>query len=344
MGGPLALAAAMLLTVANSPAPDPGIYCLDVRGSEMDAYAGYETFRSTDGGLTWESLPNQPRGACPNPWSEDTGASLTVGDPQNPKRQYRITPGRSIELSEDEGTSWQSAYQIPAFSQASAAATRRRLSSYAMMRPVPLDAKVDPVSGNAVFAMGHAGVLVQQAGGAWAEAAVGSYRPLDVNTFSDFLGLLVGEILLAVAIGLLAFDTLATRLLVRHRVLWVFTLVVAWLIWVAVVFLFPPTLTYGYGAVLTYGAMLVLGVILLVLTVIAVVGSLQHGQGNLKPVLGRPLVVAALAGLVFLLPYAVWSVGTVPGYALARLLGAAFGVAVIAGGAVWMRTPQDRPA
>jgi hypothetical protein len=337
-----AVAAAALLTVANSPAPDPGIYCLDARQGQLDAYAGYATYRSTDGGLIWASLPNQARGACPNPWSENAGVAVTAVDPNNAERQYRATPGQSIELSEDGGASWRVVYQIPAVSEASAATTRRRLSSYAMVRPVPLDAKVDRVTGNAVFAMGHAGVLVQEAASsAWHSAAVGPYRPVDVNTLPDFLELLLGELLLAVAIGLLGFDTVGTRLLVRGKALWVFALSLAWLIWIAVVFLVPPAMTYGYGAILTYGGMLVLGVILLLLTVITLVGYLQHAEGNARRVLGRPLLTAMVSAILFFLPYALWATGTLPRYQLAGIFGAILGVATIIAGARWTRLGQD---
>lgn len=344
IAGWAALAAAVLLTVANSPAPDPGIYCLDERAGELDAYTGYATYRSTDGGLTWESLPNQPRGACPNPWSDDAGATLTTVDPTNRQRQYRMTPGQSIELSEDNGANWRVVYQVPAVSEAAAAATRRRLSSYAMVRPVPLDGKVDRTTGNAVFAMGHVGVLVHEAAsGEWREAAVGPYRPVDANAFADFAGLLVGEILLAVGIVLLGFDSLATRLLVRHKALWVFVLALTWVIWAGIVFVVPPAMTYGYGSVLTYGAMLVLGLVLLVLTVIALVGSLQQAQGSVRSNVGRPLGVSVLAGVLFLLPYALWATGTLPSYVLASVLGTILGVGTIAGGAFLGRSGQDLP-
>lgn len=341
----IAIVAAALLTVANSPAPDPGIYCLDARPEELDAYAGYATYRSTDGGLTWASLPNQPRSACPNPWSESAGTAVITDDLNHAQRRYRVTPGQSIELSEDGGATWHVVFQIPAVSEASAAATRRRLASYAIVRPVPLDAKVDRVTGNAVFAMGQTGVLVQEAtSGAWRTAAVGTYRPVDVNALSDFLGLLMGEILLAVALALLGFDTLATRLLGRGKGLWIFALAVAWLIWATVVFLFPPALAYGYGTLITYGAMLVLGVILLVLTVIALAGYLQQAGGNFKRVLGGPLLTAMISAILFLLPYTLWTIGALPRYVLAAIFGVALGLATIIAGAYRMRSSSDRSA
>jgi hypothetical protein len=335
-GGWAALVAAVLLTVANSPAPDPGIYCLDAQDNQLDAYAGYYTFRSTDGGLTWVSLPNQGRSACPNPWDSTTGASRNATDPNDPQRQYRITPGENIEESLDGGATWKVVYKVPKVSEATAAARRRQLSSYAMVRPVPLDVKVDPATGNAVFAMGHSGVLVQEkATGAWQEAAVGQYMPVTVGGFADYLGLLMGEVLLGIALMLLSFATLTTRVLEHARVLWTVALVVAWLAWAADVFLFPPAMTSGYGAALTYGAMLVLGVILLVLTVIAIVASIQHAGGHFGRRVGRPALVSVVAGLLFLLPYALWAANVLPEYLMAQLLGTILAVTAIVAGARW---------
>ncbi len=337
--GWLALIFAALLTVANSPAPDYGIYCLDERSGEIDAFAGYTAFRSTDGGLTWAAMPNQRPSACPNPWSSDHNTSITAADPANPQRQFRFTAGQSIEASADGGATWQTIRQMPPLTQVRAVAVRRRLSSGGELRPLPLDAKVDRATGNAVFAMGHAGVLVLDARtGAWREVGVGPYAPATLGGPVDALGLLLGEMLLALGIALLAFDTLATRLLARGKGLWIAALVIAWLIWTAIVFLFPPALAYGYGAGMTYIALLVLGVILLVLTAIAVVGSLQHGKGLTL----RAVLTSLAAAVLFFLPYVLWAVGALPEYLMASIFGTLLGVAAIVVGARWPHRAHDR--
>ncbi len=155
--------------------------------------------------------------------------------------------------------------------------------------------------------------------GPWREVAVGPYRPAAVDAPTDFLGLLLGEILLGVAIAFLGFDTLATRLLVRGKGVWIFVLGVAWLIWGAVVFVIPPALTSGYGAIITYGALLVLGIILLILTVLSLVGSLQHGGPDLRRSLGRPVLASLAAGVLFLAPFALWVAGALPQYVFASI-------------------------
>jgi hypothetical protein len=335
--GWVALAFAALLTVANAPAPEPGVYCLDARDGEMLAYAAYSGYRSVDGGLTWATMPNAQPGACPNPWSGAAGATDTVTDPRDENQLYRYTPGQSIEISTDAGATWQSIYSMAPETEAAEALTRKSTSN-AMLRSVPLDGKVDRSTGNAVFAMGHEGVLVRRASdAAWREVAVGSFRPTAVSGADDFLSLLVGEGLLAVALGLLAVSTLATRTLVRGKALWVFALALGWVIWVAVLFVFSPALASGYGTALSYGALLVLGVLLLVTTVISVIGLAQEGRRSV----GRALLVGLLAALVFVFPFALWAVNAVPRYLVAAILATVLGVAVIVVGSRFLPAPKQ---
>ena len=325
-----ALIMATLLTVANAPAPDPGIYCLEARDGDVWAYAGYTSYRTTDGGLTWERSDAQ-RGGCPNPWQATSGAPVTMLDPNNDQRRYRFEPSLSIELSEDGGATWRTVHQVENMSEAVAAATQQRLTSSAELRPTPIDGKIDRRTGNAIFAMGHAGVLVQDASGAWQAIAVGDYGPVTVSGAFDFFQLLVGDILLAVGLALLGFNVLASRAIVRGRTAWIIALIVAGGIWAAVAFVFPPALTYGYGSFITYAAMLVLGLILLIATAIALVKLLQEGAARVW----RPLLICLAGGVLFLLPYALWAADTLPRYTLAAAFGTLLGVAAIAGGSRW---------
>lgn len=325
-----ALVMAALLTVANAPAPDPGIYCLEERDGDVWAHAGYTSYRSTDGGLTWERS-DAPRGNCPSPWQALPGAPITVVDPNNDQRRYRFEPGLSIEFSEDGGVTWNMIYHVESVSEAAAAATQQRLTSSAELRPTPIDGKIDRRTGNAIFAMGHAGVLVRDASGAWQELAVGNYQPVTFSGAFDFFQLLIGEILLAVGFVLLGFNTLASGAILRGRAAWTIALILAWVIWAAVVFVFSPALTYGYGSFMTYGAMLMLGLILLIATVIALVKLLQDGAAKVW----RPLLLCLAGGVLFLLPYALWAADTLPRYTLAAVFGTLLGVAAIAAGYRW---------
>lgn len=330
--GWVALVAAALLTVANSPAPDPGIYCLDARDGEMLAFAGYSTHRSADGGLTWAVLPNGQRSACPNPWDSTAGAAMTIKDPSNTQRSYRFTPGEMIELSEDGEATWQKVYEPAPVTEAERAALSKQHPN-SMLRPVPLHAAVDRETGNAVFAMGQLGVLVREASsGEWREVAVGQFAPLTANTAGSAVSLLLGEQLLAVALGLLGVAVFATRTLARGKALWIIALVVGWLLWAAILFVFSPALASGYGTVFAFAGLLALGVLLLITTVISIIGLAQEGRAAV----GRALLIGLAAALLFIVPLLLWAVDALPNYLLAAAFGALLGVATIAVGSRWV--------
>ncbi len=331
--GWVALILAALLTVANSPAPDPGIYCLDARDGEILAFAAYSTYRSADGGLTWAPMPNAEPAACPNPWDSLSGAVATVKDPSNPQRSYRFTPGEMIELSEDGEATWQKVYEPATPTEAEAAAMSKRHPN-SMARPAPLHGAVDRQTGNAVFAMGQAGALVWVAEtGEWRAVAVGQYAPPGGNPEGGIFSLLLGEMLLALALALLGLAVFATRTLARGKALWIFALALGWLIWAAILFVFSPALSAGYGAAITFVGLLALGALLLITTIISLIGLAQEG----RRAVGRALLVSALAGLLFLIPFALWGIDALPRYLVAAAFGALLGVATIAVGSRWVR-------
>jgi hypothetical protein len=330
--GWVALVFAALLTVANSPAPDPGVYCLDARDGELLAFAGYSTYRSVDGGLTWAVLPAGQPSACPNPWDSAAGAAATVQDPANPQRSYRFTPGAMIELSDDGEATWQNVYEPPAMTEAERAALSKQQANV-MIRPVPLHGVIDRGTGNAVFAMGQTGALVREArSGAWREVAVGQFRPLGASSAAGAVSLLLGEQLLALGLGLLGLAVFATQSIVRGKALWIFALAIGWLLWGAILFLLSPALASGYGIALSFVGLLVLGILLLITTIIAIIGLAQVGPGAV----GRALLVALVAGLLFLIPFGLWAINALPSYVLAAAFGTALGAATIVVGSRWV--------
>jgi hypothetical protein len=328
--GWVALVMAALLTVANSPAPDPGIYCLDARDGEMLAFAAYSTYRSADGGLTWAGMPNAAPAACPNPWDSLSGAMATVKDPSNSQRSYRFTPGEVIELSEDGEATWQKVYEPATLTEAEAAAMSKEHPN-SMSRPAPLHGAVDRQTGNAVFAMGQSGALVRVAAtGEWRAVAVGQYAPPSGSPAGGMFSLLLGELLLALALGLLGLAVFATRTLARGKALWIFALAFGWLIWAAILFAFSPALSSGYGAAITFVGLLALGALLLITTIISLIGLAQEGRAAV----GRALLVSLIAGILFFIPLALWGIDALPRYLLAAAFGALLGVGTIVVGAL----------
>lgn len=178
------IALAALATVANSGPVDPGISCLHADGDAVYAVAAWggprsSFYRSDDGGLTWQELdyhanqypdpenPYLPDVQCPS-WGSEPW--LVVGG--TPGEFYRLTPGRYIERSTDEGRTWivelhvSSRYVRPA---------NEHYSGYSSPPRGPKAALYHETSGNLIVAMEWKGVVVRQPDGAWQWITVGPY-------------------------------------------------------------------------------------------------------------------------------------------------------------------------
>jgi peptidoglycan/LPS O-acetylase OafA/YrhL len=140
--------------------------------------------------------------------------------------------------------------------------------------------------------------------------------------------LLSGEVLLAAAAAVLVFATLAV-VVERARWPWqIVLLVLAWLLWTAIVIVFGPAPQTGYGAGISYMAMLPLGVLLFALLLIALIRLVNQKQ-RVLPLIGAGVV----AGVLFLLPYALWATNGIPRYLLAAIFAAVLVAACAAAGA-----------
>ncbi len=322
--GWIILPLAALLTVANSPMPEPGVFCLTAADGALHAYSGRGRYISADGGLSWQ--PTAEAGpwpeTCRSPWSP-ASEPLLLTDPRDPNLRYRAIANQHIELSEDGGQTWREAYRIRATGELEAARLNRR-GILAERQDMPLDGLVDPATGNAVFAMGHLGALVRLPDGAWRMVAVGDFRQGGEGGVQALLRLLIGEALLALGVGLLTLVTLGRRF--AGQGLWRALRSAGWLLWGACVLVFPPALAEGYGGALSALAMLAAGLVILICVARAATGLVAAD----RRFVGRLLAVAAAVALLFLLPYVLWGLGAVPRYWLA----AGFAVLLAAGGLV----------
>ena len=110
-----------------------------------------------------------------------------IADPNRPQVMYGYRQEDLIERSEDGGQTWVAEFRLEPLSEAERQtyAEGHNPSSYtgdntkSVFAPRPLDAVFEPGSGNALFAMGHQGVLVRSAGGQWWWATLGRYRHLE---------------------------------------------------------------------------------------------------------------------------------------------------------------------
>lgn len=320
--GWIVLPLAALLTVANSPLPEPGVFCLTAEGGAIQAYSGRASYVSHDGGLSWQPVGVDARWpeACQSPWSPRSEPLLVIA-PNDPNLRYRAAVDRRIEVSEDGGQTWRETYRIRVSGELEAAKLNRQ-GTLAERRDMPLAGLVDPITGNAVFAMGYLGALVRPPGGDWRMVAVGDFRQGGAGSAQVVLGLIIGEALLALGLGLLTLITVGGHF--KGGGFWGVLRVLGWVSWGACVLVFPPALAGGYGAALSYLAMLAAGLIILPCVARAMFGLYAAGwQG-----IGRLLAVAGTVALLFLLPYLLWAVAAIPHYWLA----AGFALLLAAGG------------
>ncbi len=326
---------AALLTMANSPAPDPGIYCLTAQDDRLHAFAGYAAYTTTDGGLSWQADAALPRDdSCIQPWSGELASGSTepvqLSDPARPATVYRYGRGQPIEVSADGGATWQMGYELRPATEAEVALTQRSLEGNLSWHDGPLDAVVDPATGNAVFAMGNLGVLVHVADGPWTWVEVGSYHQVLMRP-GDVVSLLSAQIILALALVAITLGTLAMR--VGQGGPLPILMIFAWMLWPLCVFLFSPEIAYGYGLLFVWLGVGGLLLLLIPSTILSIL-RLTHTP---QPVVQRVVIVAVAAGLLFLLPFLLWAMNAIPLYWWAAGFAVVLGLGTLIAGARWAR-------
>ncbi len=327
--GWIALPLAALLTISNSPAPNNGIDCLQVDNQRLLASSSYLDFVSTDGGLSWQ--PSELRCQYHGQGADGSTTGL-ISDPRDKAIQYRFQLGATIERSDDAGETWRTEINLLPPGQANRLYMEKSHTGAPIYRPGPLDALVDPNTGNAIFAMGFEGILVRKTNGEWVWAAAGDYSyttPLQITQPASIFAFLSGELVLAGLLGLLLVCTLSIRVN-RHR-LRLLALGLAWLVWIIAATVIPPSLAQGY-------AIPVSSLFSLLAVVFVVPFSLESlfRIGRDSPRWLLALAGAALVGvsgaLLFFLPYILWALNGLTDYYVALGFGGALALAVLAVG------------
>jgi hypothetical protein len=330
LAGGLVIAAAALLTVANGPAPDYGYRCVWAAEGKLFATTSYTSRVSSDGGMTWQDFAAHPADGCGAGAGDTSGVGRVLVDSARVGVRYRYAPGRRIiERSADGGLSWQVDHRLEPATAAEKAYARKKSSTAVVDVPVPASGAIDPVTGNVVFAMGPWGLLVRQATGhyTWAVGSEGGPYGYGAAKAPE---LLVGEGVLAIGVLLLGLCTLGNRIS-RTRARDIF-LVIGWLLWGLATLATPPALTYGYSLMLENALLLAAGLIALPLT-----ADTLFRVATCRPqALPRILLVSAGAALLFLLPYVLWAINTIPNYYLAAPFGMALVTGTLFGGVRWL--------
>lgn len=307
LAGALAVLAGAVLTVANSAAPQMGVEGLSVGAEGITACTAYEDYLSTDGGFTWSVNSAGFSEACQSTWDGTLAA-------QWQDEAFHIRYNREAAAFEwsPDGTSWQREYAPQHSSQAGQALFAKRYAGNLFSSEGPLDAVMDPVTGNIVVAMGLDGVLVRTPDGAWQQAAVGAFYPHRVDSLGGMVTLLGGELALAFGLFLLLLGSAGAKLL--PKVLVILPLVLGWMGW-GLVMLFQPALYSDYPIPLG----LVLIVAALFIVPVGGIGLLQLvKQGGRSLLLG---LLLAMDGFVFFLGmFILWALELLPSYNSAMLI------------------------
>ncbi len=326
---------AALLTMANSPAPDPGVFCLTAQDAELHAFSGYAAYTSTDGGVSWQADAELRRDeSCVQPWSGELASGsaepVLLSDPARPDTVYRYARGQPIEVSADGGVTWQAGYELRPATEAEIALTQRSLKGNLSWYDGPLDAAVDAATGNAVFAMGNLGVLVHVADGRWTWVEVGTHHQVLMRP-GDVVSLLSAQLILALALAAITLGTLAMRLGQGGPL--PILMIFAWLLWPLCVFLFSPEIAYGYGLLFVWLGVGGLGLVLIPSTILSILRLTRTP----RPVVQRVVIVAVTAGLLFLLPFLLWAMNAIPLYWWAAGFAVVLGFVTLVVGGRWAR-------
>lgn len=316
----------IILTVANMPAQDYGINSLTIEENQIVAGSSYARFVSDDGGLTWEEIDlNHP-----------TSEEQTINETTDIK--YTYTPGEIIKISRDGGETYPYSYSLSPVEQPLQIKYEMR-SGIPVFKEGPLDASIDPVSGNVIFAMGHEGILVFSSNNTWEWVPMGDYHRLTYHPENEFFVLLIGEILMSLGFGFLVINTLT--LSIHQGCFRKVAVSVGWLSLFMVGVFFPPALfprqppSYFLTPIIQY-IMIVFGVLIfLFLGILDLVKVFDYSREAVRGL----FVIGGSSIIVFLTPYLLWGFTIIPGYSTAVVLAYCIGGLML--GSVYLAKLDD---
>lgn len=308
--------AAILLTIANSPAQDYGIESIGILNNQVIAHSAYEDYISEDGGISWKDDYSQP-----SDHEYDSIESENV--------EYDYIPGEIIKISRDGGETYPIEYSLIPANQPLRLKYEQREGS-PVFKQGPLDAVFDPVSGNVIFAMGHEGILVSSGNNEWEWVTVGGYQRLTYNPNNEFFTLLFGEFLLSLSFGFLTINTFTARI---HKG-WgrKAIIVIGWMLFFICVSIFPPAINinrpqpyYSLLPIIFYIIQLFLLILYIILGILDLIKISKYS----KLVVRNILILCLIGIIIFITPYIFWGFNLLPTYSIAALLASSIGVIMI---------------
>jgi WD40 repeat protein len=163
-----------------------GVLCfVEVEDAIIANAPVFEIYYSQDGGLNWLLEGFDFSGFSGSDCSPNKTLPKELWVTPDGQVRYRFNPGESVEISTDQGQSWVMAYDLTNFNWEPV--TPPEADREVIIQPGPLDAMIDPRSGNLLLAMGHAGILVGLPNGEWRWVSAGSYslEAVSLDQLSD---------------------------------------------------------------------------------------------------------------------------------------------------------------
>lgn len=337
-------ALAAVATIANMPAFPEGISCLieNPDGTVSGVHhTGGPTFRTADGGLTWEQVEQidweDPilEQECIN---SDRARNWHITHPTDNQVAFRFFSGSHIERSNDNGQSWVTEIDVTH--------TEAEIVYYENTKGLfyfeegPLDATFDEQTGNLIVAMGVEGVLVRSPDGAWSRIPVGGYQPAALTHVGAIRSLLFVEGFMAVGLFFLSAILLFT-LTGQPGALEVFLAILATGAWLLPLIISPALSfpNFGFGLFMFY--------IFPFTLVIPLIGGIM-AMYQMNRAIGRlpreVWLTLLTSSVFFILPYVLWTQAIIPYYWIARLVavGLVIGTLVVGSRAVKKRALIER--
>ena len=314
-----ALALGALAVLATSPPLiDEGLtsvcYYPEMSPVGLVARSGYATYRSIDGGITWQEQDHLTveRGKLVCSPQNFYGPVVEWSCPDNPAEIYRYDPSQGILRSQDGGQNWSLDLPLTLPSQAQQLYHQAQYPD-GEFSSGPQDALCVEQTGSWLLAVGLEGLLQRSPQGEWQWLAVGPYRRVDPPGL-HLLSLLSGEFWVGLWLALLAVDIMLY--LIRER-----TRSAVWLLFsacgFAVTVLIFQTGGIPFRPIADQTLLRVFVYFLIIAGLLALIPFFTGLEDYFHSPLRLRLALLAAAVLVFLgyfLPFGLWCYGVIPLY------------------------------
>lgn len=331
--------------ITTTPESARGVY---EQGSDrpIDYIERTNVYTSYDGGETWSHRIEQDFSLVTMNCS-DASSNLLV-DPNNEDTQYRWQAKDKIEESLDGGETWRTIHNLRELKQDVRLEYNHRdqnrvYSNFTRLyEPSPISGWLHEETGNLLFAMSQDGILLRTPENEWHWIELGNYRLAEIRGFDRITGILFFELWLAGALVFLIVTSSAAYIHRFQRRGYGILLMVSWIAWIVFNIM---TLDDRLAKALSvsspdmiliddYSIAVPSFLALIFLAIPLSLAAIWDIGRNFRPIIKHLLIAAPIPAVLYLLPFLLWSQGTIPPYATAFAF--AMGLALIGTIAAWM--------